>query len=270
MENANPMKIVLIEDEVKDCRDFMNYANTRPNDIVFVGMTGCCDEAMRLVKSKMPEAVIVDLELNNGEGSGYDFLDEFYSTEFNVRPLCVITTRNRNKDVQSYLHRKYGISTLFYKEQSKYGPEMVIRHLLRFREIYYSQESGGIETNTKSPETPEELERRIKNRIKAELNAIQVSTSYKGRRAAEESIFMLLTKDYGEDERVFNDLAKKHNMHYNNFTRNIQNAIDKVWNNPDNVEILLKHYTAPVSGSKGSPTPTEFIHYYADLIKQDL
>jgi DNA-binding NarL/FixJ family response regulator len=270
METNNPMRIVLIEDEARECRDFMDYANTRPNDIVFVGMTGISNEGMQLVKHKMPEAIIVDLELNKGEGSGYDFLDEFYNTEFIARPICVITTRNRNKDVHSYLHDKYGISTLFYKNQRNYGPEMVIRHLLRFREMYYSQESGRVESDFKSSEAPEDLEKRIKGRIKAELNAIQMSTKYKGRRAAEEAIYTLLSKDYGDDERIFNELAKKHNMHYNNFTRNIQNAINKVWNNPGNVDMLLKHYTAPVSGDNGSPTPTEFIHYYADLIRPDI
>ena len=270
MENDNPMKIVLLEDEAKECRAFMEYANTRPNDIVFVGMTGCCDEGMRLVKHKMPEAVIVDLELNKGEGSGYDFLEEFYNTEFTVRPICVITTENRNKDTHSFLHSKYGINTLFYKHQKKYGPEMVIRHLLRFREIYYSQSSGDLKSELKSPETPEELEKRIRGRIKAELNAIQMPLKYKGRRAAEEAIYELLSKDYGEDERVFNELSQKHNMHYNNFTRNIQNAINKVWNNPDNVDFLLMHYTAPVSGDNGAPTPTEFIHYYADKIRPDI
>ena len=268
MDHDKPMKIVLVEDDVSACRDFIDYANTR-TDIIFVGVTGRGDEGLELVKRKMPEAVILDLELSYGKGSGFDFLDDFCKTEFSIRPIVVITTRNRNDTVHTMLHTKYNIDCLFYKLQEGYGPEMVIRHLLRFREFYHARESG---TNSefKSLETPEELERRIMGRIKAELNAFGISTKYKGRRTAEEAIYMLLCKGSGDSETVFIDLARKHNLHYNNITRNIQNAINKVWNNPTNLEELLKHYTAPVNKDVGAPTPTEFIHFYADKIRPDL
>lgn len=269
MENEKPMKIVLIEDDVSACRDFMDYANTR-TDIVFVGITGRADEGMRLAKMKMPEAIILDLELSYGKGSGFDFLDDFYKTEFAIRPIIVITTRNRNDVVHTLLHTKYGIDCLFYKKQEGYCPEMVIRHLLRFREFYYERGSGSVNSEIKSLETPEELERRIMGRIKAELNAFGISTKYKGRRTAEEAIYLLINKTGGDSEKVFNDLAIKHNTHYNNIIRNIQNAINKVWNNPNDLEELLKHYTAPVNREVGAPTPTEFIHYYADKIRPDL
>jgi hypothetical protein len=69
---------------------------------------------------------------------------------------------------------------------------------------------------------------------------------------------------------VFIELAKKNNLHYNNITRNIQNAINKVWNNPADLNELLRHYTAPVHKDIGAPTSTEFVHFYADKIRPDL
>jgi len=267
MENQKPMKIVLIEDDVSACRDFADYANTR-TDIIFVGMIGKSDEGLELVKNKLPEAVILDLELSMGKGSGYDFLDEFYKTEFNIRPIVVITTRNRNNTVHTQLHAKYDLNCIFYKLQPGYGPEMVIRHLLRFREFYHLQGSGSSAVTT--IETPEERKNRIMNRIRAELDAFGISVRLKGRRHLEEAIYMLVLKDGNASEQVFTDLANGQKNNYNNIIRAIQTAVNDAWKNTADIEELLKHYTAPVRKDLGTPSPTEFVHYYADKIRRDM
>jgi CheY-like chemotaxis protein len=261
------MKIVLIEDDVAACRDFADFARSR-TDIVFAGMTGKSDEGMKLVKDKLPEAVILDLELNMGAGSGYDFLEEFKKTEFSIRPIVVITTRNRSDTVHTQLHARYDLNWIFYKLQQGYCPEMVIRHLLRFREFYHLQGSGGSAITTL--ETPEEQKSRIMSRIKAELDAFGISTRYKGRGYIEDVIYLLVGKSNQDFEQVFNDLAKAKKTHYNNVIRNIQTAIHNAWDNTDDIDELLKHYTAPVRKDVGSPTPTEFVYYYADKIRKDM
>jgi hypothetical protein len=232
-------------------------------------MTGKSDEGLELVKNKLPEAIILDLELNMGAGSGYDFLDNFFKTEFNIRPMVVITTRNRNDNIHTQLHAQYELNWIFYKLQEGYGPEMVIRHLLRFREFYHLQQSG-VNPAIKTLETPEEMKNRIMGRIKAELNVFGISVKYKGRGFAEEAIYLLLSKEVQDSEQVFNDLAKSRKTHYNNIIRNIQTAIHNAWDNTDDIEELLKHYTAPVKKDSGAPSPTEFVYYYADKIRRDM
>ena len=262
------MKIVLIEDDISACRDFMECANNM-TDILFVGMTGRSDEGLELVKNKLPEAVIVDLELNRGKGSGYDFLREFFNTDFNIRPIVVITTNNRSQDIYTQLHEDYHVHWVFCKLQEGYGPEMVIRHLLRFREFYHKQRNGG-NPEMKTLETPEEQETRIMARIRAELDAFGVSVKLKGRKVAEDAIYLLIAKDKKDAENVFNDLSKLHKTHYNNIVRNLQTAVHDAWDNHDDPEALLKYYTAPVRKELGAPTPTEFVHYYASKIHRDV
>jgi hypothetical protein len=47
-------------------------------------------------------------------------------------------------------------------------------------------------------------------------------------------------------------------------------ALSRAWDNTDDIERLLKIYTAPIRKDVGAPTPTEFIHYYADKIRRDM
>jgi len=267
MDNQKPMKLVLIEDDVADCKAFKDYERTR-TDIVFVGMTGDSNEGMRLVKNKLPEAVILDLELSMGQGSGYDFLDEFHKAEFSIRPIVVITTRNRSNTIHTQLHAKYDINCIFYKLQPGYGPEMVIRHLLRFREFFYLQ--GSEASAIMTLETPDELKSRIMSRINAELDAFGISLRLKGRRYLEEAVYLLISKGKNDSEAVFHDVAGAQKNSYDNVIRAAQTAINDAWKNADDIEELLKHYTAPVRRDKGAPTPTEFIHYYADKIRRDM
>jgi len=262
------MPVVLIEDDVSACRAFMDCANRR-TDIVFAGMTGHSDEGLEYVKTKLPEAVILDLELNWGEGSGLEFLEKFQKTELNLRPIIVITTRNRSEIVQERLH-EYGIEWVFSKKQQGYSPEMVINHLLTLRPYLHTVRGNGPNPGLQTLETPEELKNRISHRIKAELNAFGVSVRLKGRKLAEEAIYLLLNKDNKDTDTVFQDLAKTHKTHYNNVVRNIQSAINDAWLNHDDIDALLKTYTAPVRKDIGSPTPTEFIHYYADKIRRSM
>jgi len=268
MDNERPMKIVLLEDDISACRKFIACANSR-TDIIFVGITGRSDDGLEHVRNKLPEAVIVDLELTWGQGSGFDFLEKLYAMEFDIRPIVVITTRNRCEDLHAQLHAQYGIDWIFCKLQDGYSPEMVIRHLLRFRP-YFSKRHGGMNPSLKTLESPEELKNRILQRIKAEMDAFGISVKYKGRKIIEEAIYLILSRGEKNSETVFQDLARMHKTHYNNIIRNIQKAIYDAWDNTDDIEALLRVYTAPIRKETGAPSPTEFVYYYADKIRRDM
>jgi DNA-binding NarL/FixJ family response regulator len=266
--DVKPMKIVLIEDDVTACREFVECANRR-RDIVFVGMTGRSDEGLKCVKTKLPEAVILDLELSWGQGSGFEFLDEFQKLEFGIRPIIVITTQNHSLDIQRQIHADYGVDFIFCKFQESYSADLVINHLIRFRS-FLNKRSNGINPRLQTLETPEEFQNRIKQRISAELNTFGISVKYKGREIAQEAIYLLINKRKEDSETVFQELAKMRGTNYNNIVRPLQTAINDAWRNHDDIELLMKVYTAPVRKDLGVPSPTEFIHFYADKIRTDL
>jgi hypothetical protein len=102
------------------------------------------------------------------------------------------------------------------------------------------------------------------------MDAFGISVRLKGRTIAEEAIFMLINTSDKDSDRMFNDLARARKTHYNNVIRNIQTAVNDAWDNTDDIEELLKHYTAPVRKDAGAPSPTEFVHYYANKIRRDM
>lgn len=268
MDLTRPMKIVLIEDDIFDCKQFTDCAAKR-GDINFVGITASSDEGLSFVQNKLPEAVILDLELNRGSGSGTDFLKKFYQLDLPMRPLIVVTTRNRSQIMHTKLHEDFTIEWIFSKEQQSYSADMVIEQLLDLRPFLHKQRASHPDLVTL--ETPEELEKRIMERISAEMDAFGISPKYKGRRIAEESIYRLIHKKIdGDSEYVFKEIALARGKHYNNIVRPLESAILQAWTNPVDLERLLMVYTAPVRSEVGAPTPTEFIHYYADKIRRDL
>ena len=58
MSQDKPMALLLIEDDIAECIKFKDCANRR-SDITFVGMTASSIEGISLVKSHMPEGVIL-------------------------------------------------------------------------------------------------------------------------------------------------------------------------------------------------------------------
>lgn len=267
MENEKPMSLLLIEDDVATCREFVDYANKR-TDITFIGMTGYSDEGMKYVKARLPEGVILDLELNWGRGSGLEFLKELNKSSLSFRPIVVVTTRNRSELVSETIH-EHGVEWVFCKKQHGYCPEMVINHLISLRPYLHTVERNGVPSDIQTLETPDELRTRIMLRIDAELNLIGISPGFKGTPYIREAIFILISKEKNESEMVFHNVSIMFKNSYNNIIRNIQAAIHNAWKNND-PETLEKHYKAFIRSSLGVPSPTEFVHYYADKIRRTL
>ena len=258
------MTIVLIEDDPSACKAFIDCVNSR-SDVEFVGITGHSGKGLQFVKDKLPEAVILDMELNWGEGSGLDFLEALQKTQLSIRPIVVVTTRNRSELMQDHLH-EYCIEWVFHKKQKGYCPEMVINRLVKLRPYLYKTQRGDLPPGLQTIETPEEQRNRIYRRIDAELNAMGFSVKLKGRTLAREGIYLLVTRDKRQWETVFYDLAVMNQTHYNNIVRPIDTAINDAWKNAD-IEALDKLYTAPIRKDVGIPTPTEFVYHLADKIR---
>ena len=70
---AKPMKILIIEDDVSDCNNFINSVKNR-KDIEIIGITDSDVEGIKYVKLKHPEGIILDLELNNSISGNTDSL----------------------------------------------------------------------------------------------------------------------------------------------------------------------------------------------------
>ena len=262
MPKAEPMTLLLIEDDAAECKKFADCANNG-TDITFVGMTGSSDEGVQFLKDYTPEGVILDLFLHDGKGSGLQFLADLTKEYLEPRPIIVVTTHIPPNLVYTQALNA-GVDFIHFKGQSDYTPEMVINTMLFLRKSRPAARRAG-----QPSETPEERNSRILKIIDIELNLIGVRTRYKGRAYLRDAIFLLLTKSKSDSKAVLVQVAERNNLNYSSVFRAVETAIKNAWNSSC-IDDLQTYYTACITTGTGIPPPTDFIHFYADKIRGTL
>lgn len=259
------MKLLLIEDDLNECNKFKELAKIK-EEIEFIGITNSAEEGIKYVKRFMPEAIILDLELNNGKGSGFEFLEELRKLKLTINPKVIVTTNVCSDSVYDYLH-KNKVDFIFYKKQDTYSVEKVINTLITLSGF----ENGKSDiTSILQNEDKEEQEEIIADRINKELDLIGISTHLEGRKYLYDAIFYLLTKQNDSEKiSMIQYLSSKYKKASSTVSRAMQNAIFRAWriSSPDDLET---YYTAKINYETGVPTPMEFIYYYVDKIKKSL
>ena len=259
---SKPMKILIIEDDVNDCNNFINCIKGR-NDVELVAVTDSDVDGLKYVKTKQPEGIILDLELNNsksGNTDSFGFLDNLKKLKLNITPVVIVTTHVNSKRTYDILHRK-GVDLILYKDHPNYSCNHVLNQFINLRMTVPTTENG-----TSIEDLFKDEESKISNLINQELELIGVNSKLKGREYIHDAI-MFLIKDENSNISAIQHLTKIYKKPASTITNNIQNAIIHAWrvSAPDD---LLKYYTSTVNHETGVPTPMELIYYYRDKIKK--
>lgn len=257
------MRILIIEDDMNDCNNFINSVNNR-NDIEIVGLTDSDVEGLKYVKVKHPEGIVLDLELNNSTSGNIDalgFLSELKKLNLGYEPIIVVTTHINSKRIYDMVH-KNGADIILYKNHPGYSADYVLNKMISLREI----------TPQKTIETlKEEIEdnkQKISDCISKELDLIGIPAKMVGRKYIHDAI-LYLVENKGDNTNVIRYLTNIYKKSGNTITNGIQNAIIHAWNKTA-VDDLLEYYTARVNPETGIPTPMEFIYYYVDKIEREI
>ena len=257
------MRILIIEDDVNDCNNFINSVKNR-NDIEIVGMTDSDIEGLKYVKSRHPEGIILDLELNNsisGNTDSLGFLSELKKLNLNYDPIIIVTTHINSKRIYNMVH-KNGADIILYKNHPRYSADYVLNKFISLREITPQRT---IET---LKEEIEDNKKRISDCIVRELDLIGIPAKMVGRKYVHDAILYLI-ENKGDNTNVIRYLTNIYIKSANTITNGIQNAIIHAWNKTA-VDDLLEYYTARVNPETGIPTPMEFIYYYVEKIEREI
>ncbi|MBQ2835772.1 MAG: response regulator [Clostridia bacterium] len=258
---SKPMKILIIEDDVEDCNNFINCIKQR-KDIELVGVTDSDIDGLKYVKTKQPEGIVLDLELNNstsGNTDSLEFLSNLKKLKLNYEPIVIVTTHVNSKRTYDILHRK-GVDLILYKDHPKYSCNHVLNQFINLRKETVTTTTSSIE------EIFEDNEKKISRCIHHELDLIGVTSKLKGRQYIHDAILYLIQNEKS-DLNVIQYLTKVHKKSETTITNGIKNAIIHAWR-VSAVEDLLEHYTNRIDPETGLPTPMEFIYYYRDKIKR--
>ena len=263
MSNLKPMSILLLEDDISTINDFKNYINSR-EDVKLIAETNSCEEALNLVGKLKPEAVIVDLELQDGSGSGFDFLVKLKSLTNGNSPLVVVNTNVYSSTIYKNLHNGFA-NLIFYKQQKDYSIEMVINTILFSRT--YDENSYDIIVKS----TEEDKQKRLEKLVDSELDKFKINYKYKGRNYIKEALIFMLNQEQSklEEVSVLQYVGSLHHMYPDSIGRGIQTAINNVWKNTP-VEDLEVLYTSVVRSSSGTPSSVEFVTYLYNKIRDKL
>ncbi len=257
--NDKPMKIIVIEDDLEECNKILECSKQR-KDIELVGITDSDIDAIKLVKAKNVEGVMLDLELNNsknGNTDSFGFLDSIKNIR--NKPIVIVTTHVNSPRTYDLLHRN-GVELILYKDHPGYSPNQAFNKLISLRKIVEPVIENTVENEMKSHEE------RISECINNELDLIGITQNLKGRQYIHDAI-MFLIQNEGSDESLTQYLSKIYKKSSSTITNSIQNAIIHGWR-VSAIEDLEKYYTAKVNYQTGLPTPMELIYYYVSKIKK--
>ncbi len=258
---SKPMKILLIEDDINDCNNFINCVKSR-KDVELVAVTDSDVDGLRYVQTKSPEGIVLDLELNNsttGNTDSLDFLSNLKRLKLNYEPIVIVTTHVNSKRTYEILHRS-GVDLILYKDHPQYSCNLVLNHFINLRKISIERSASSVEDILK------ENKDKISDCINHELGLIGITSNLKGRKYIHDAILYLIQNE-DSDVNVIKYLTSIHKKSATTVTNGIQNAIYHAWRTSP-IEELTKYYTARVNYETGIPTTMEFLYYYRDKIKQ--
>lgn len=259
------LKIVIIEDNAMDRQSLIDSA-ARASFMTVVAATSSDEEGIEYVKDFLPHAVILDLELHEGVGSGVSFLKMLNEIEVPLRPFVLVTTHNSSHIVHTQV-RKLGADFIMSKMQKGYCADSVISFLSDMRDVIFSSVAPNNTTRPSGNEgavSPAQSAKRLMNRLNAEFDNIEMSHKLSGRRYLIEVICLIVESTYVENDAV-KVVAKRNKKTDIATIQAMTNAIKKTWLTA-NDESLYKYYTGTVRSETGVPTVTEFIYYYVDKI----
>lgn len=257
--DIKPMRILVVEDDLEECNRIIECAKQR-KDIEIVAITDSDIDAIKHVKSKNPEGIMLDLELNNsksGNTDSFGFLEDL--KKLKCDPIIIVTTHVNSQRTYDILHRN-GVELILYKEHPGYSPNQAFNKFINLRKMPTENVENSIENKFKSEDE------KISDCINNELDLVGITANLKGRQYIHDAILFLI-KNENSDESVIQYLSKIHKKSSSTITNGIQNAIIHGWR-ISAVEDLEKYYTAKVNYNTGLPTPMELVYYYVSKVKK--
>jgi len=250
-----PLTILLVEDDTDACRCFDDYIDGL-EDVQLVAVTNNAKQALEHAVDRLPDAIILDLELHQGGGDGLSFLTALQRAELSYTPFVLVTTNN----VHSMTHaqaRRMGAAFIMVKQQDDYSAESVIDFLRDTRAVIQDSRQDISDV----PDFPDENRHRRHVKLSAEFDLLGVSPKLLGRNYLIEYILLLI-----EDSNATPvGIARKWDKTEKSVKNAMQNAINVTWANSD-IEDLEKHYTARINSEKGVPTVMELVCHYRDKL----
>lgn len=254
------LTVILVEDDEEACNNYKMCIDAVPN-MRLSAVTNSSIQAIDLVKEWLPDAIILDLELHEGQGTGLQFIQDLSTLDLPYKPYILISTNNSSRITYDYA-REWGADFIMSKHKPGYSEDSVVELLSKMR-ITILSSHGTSKSELKKLESRDISRKSLQRLVQRELDTIGISPKAVGYRYLTDAIILVAE---GETHNISTILGEKYHKSNGSIDRAMQNAIDRAWRTTD-IDVLLHHYTARIQSSKGVPTLTEFIYYYAQKVE---
>lgn len=257
----NELWILLIEDDVENCNALKEYIEPL-DDVKLIGISNNVEAALSLTKEYMPDAVLLDLELHQGSGTGLDYLANVKKLENFKYPFILIITNNTSEVTLSYA-RKLGADFIMTKYNSDYSAKSVVEFLRSMKNII---QTPNYDSATPPPSaSTAHHETLILDRIHREFDLIGINTKVLGYDYLAEAVILYMQNP---NVNLTKTIGERRGKSAPSIERAMQNAICYAWRHTSPEE-LEAHYKAFIRSDRGMPTLMEFISYYARKVHTD-
>lgn len=266
MMNNKILNILIIEDDAVACRELSVYIE-KIDTLKLIGITNSTDEGLAIVKSELPDVVILGMELHQGAGNGISFLTKLKELQLSRCPYILITTNNCS-NLTYVSARQLGADFIMSKYKSDYSAQNVVEFIRMIQPTLLTRRDSApisLPEESHSKETAKNIPFYTR-RIYRELDLIGISPKNIGYGYLADAILLIMENP---SANVYKELAQKYKKSDASVERAMQNAINRAWR-VSGIEELLTHYTAKIHSEKGVPTTLEFVYYYANKIRINL
>ena len=244
---------ILVADSSEEYRRITTDALNAEMDMEVIGTTGDGEEALALICSEKPDAVVMEMVLSGADGlEVLNRLNEAGTGE--DRPVILVVSGFARGNM-AQLAAAAGADYYLMKPCKMSAVAERLRQLA--------------ETGKNSVTGVEEPEQNLENTVTGIIHEIGVPAHIKGYQYLREAI-MIAADDMDVINAVtkvlYPEVAKRYHTTASRVERAIRHAIEVAWDRGD-LEILQKYFGYTVSNAKGKPTNSEFIAMIADRLQ---
>ncbi len=256
------MRVLLVEDDADEVARFKRCFKDA-EDAEISGIAGSPAEALRLARFAPPDAVILDLELREGDGTS--FLKGIRGMDLPYRPYIVTTTRTSSPVTLQFVRRN-GSDFIIDKMAPGYdteGPRIVLDFLRKMRPHFddpLPEDSDAI------VDIAAQKRKSLRRAISFEMGEIGISGKRIGHKYIVEAILLGIDcPDRMTDmtNYIYPALREKFQATPGSMERAMRLCIESAWTTvpPD---VLEEHYTQYIDEEKGKPELTDFLAYFVE------
>ena len=126
------LEILLVEDDVELCNE-LSQLIYMSDDMLLIGATNNAYKAIEIIKDKLPDVLLLDLELSIGCGNGINVLQELRMSPTEKTPYILVVTNNTSNTTYEIV-RSLGADFIISKHQQDFSSKYVLDFLLTKQE----------------------------------------------------------------------------------------------------------------------------------------